>query len=106
MEDKYIFETTSKREMDLVVNRFNMLLALEELKNWYRDLYNGKCYDGKYLCNGKLYTSKELMEATDVPRDEYGIIKDCEHIFSADDILERINDIIGDMLDFIERNIY
>lgn len=106
MEDKYIFETTSKREMDLVVNRVNMLLALNDLKDWRRALYNGKCYDGRYLCNGKVYTDRELIEATDVPRDEYGIIKDCTHIFFTDDIINKIDEIIGDMSDFIERNMY
>lgn len=106
MEDKYTFETIDRREMDLVVNRNKMLLALSELKDWYGALYNGKCYDTKYVCEGKIYTQQELHNADNLQRDEHGLIKDCKEVYLIDDVLNRINDIIGDMYEFIERNMY
>ena len=106
MEDKYTFETTDKREMDLVVNRNRMLLALSELRDWRNSLYRGKDYDGCYLVCGKLYSERELMEATDLPRNEYGYLEDCKKVYSADDIITKIDYILDNMDDFIERNLY
>lgn len=106
MEDKYTFETTNSREMDLVVNRTKMLLTLNELKDWYRSLYNGKCYDTSFVCNGKLYTHEEFNKATDLPTDKNGFVKDYKEVYEIDNVLKRIDEILGDMYEFVERNMY
>ena len=41
MNDKYIFETESAREMELVLYRHKILSVLEDIKNWRRELYKG-----------------------------------------------------------------
>lgn len=101
MEDKYTFETTDALEMELVTNRHRMIYALGELNDWRRELHNGKEYDTCYLCNGKVYTQRELLEATDLPRDEYGCITDCERIYLIDNVIKRIDGIMDDISDFI-----
>ena len=52
MNNKYIFETDDLNEMNLVVNKYKLLNALEELKSWRRDLYKGYDNEIKYLGNG------------------------------------------------------
>ena len=55
MNNKYIFETDDLNEMNLVVNKYKLLSALEELKSWRRDLYKGYDNDIKHLSNGNIY---------------------------------------------------
>ena len=37
MNDKYVFETESPREMELVVSRHKILSVLDDIKNWRRE---------------------------------------------------------------------
>ena len=58
MNDKYIFETESEREMRLVTNIHKFLAALSELKEWYIQILNGKDVNEntKYLIQGNVYS--------------------------------------------------
>ena len=55
MNNKYIFETDDLNEINLVVNKYKLLSALEELKSWRRYLYKGYDNDIKHLSNGNIY---------------------------------------------------
>ena len=39
MNDKYVFETESSREMEIVASRHKILSVLDDIKNWRRELY-------------------------------------------------------------------
>ena len=65
MNDKYIFETESSREMELVSSRHKIMSVLEEIKNWRRELYKGYDNNVSILFNGKLYTYNEFEETKD-----------------------------------------
>ena len=64
MNDKYIFETESEREMRLVTNRHKFLEALSELKEWYIQILNGKDVNEntKYLIQGKLIKMEKAID--------------------------------------------
>ena len=102
MNNKYIFETDDLNEMNLVVNKYKLLSALEELKSWRRDLYKGYDNDIKYLANGNLYSHQELLKDKNIPRDEHGIIKDCKDIYFVDNIIDRIDEILYDVNNFFD----
>lgn len=105
MEDKYTFETCDKREMDLIINRHRMVVALSELRDWYSSIYNGKEYDTCWLYKDKIYTSRELEENRDsFERDEDGFIKGLTRIYNPEAVLDRIRDILDGLWDFLERN--
>lgn len=72
MNDKYVFETESSREMEIVAFRHKILSVLDDIKNWRRGLYKGYDNNVRILCNGKLYTHTEFEEAID----EFSNLKD------------------------------
>ena len=103
--DVYKFETESCREMDLVVNRHRLILALYEFLEWSRALYNGRDYDTQYLCNGKIYTQRELYEDKEIPRDEHGmIVGGCKEIYTVDQLLNKLDRLLEDVRDLIARD--
>lgn len=103
--DVYKFETESRREMDLVVNRHKLILALYEFLEWYRALYNGRDYDTQYVCNGKIYTQRELHEDKEIPRDEHGmIVGGCTEIYTTDQLLHKLDSLLDDVRDIIARD--
>ncbi len=72
MNDKYVFETESAREMEIVASRHKMLSVLDDIKNWHRELYKGYDNNVRILCNGKLCTHAEFEDAID----EFNNLKD------------------------------
>lgn len=103
--DVYKFETESCREMDLVVNRHRLILALYEFLEWSRALYNGRDYDTQYLYNGKIYTQRELYEDKEIPRDEHGmIVGDCKEIYTVNQLLNKLDRLLEDVRDIIARD--
>lgn len=60
MNDKYVFETESSREMEIVASRHKILSVLGDIRNWRREISKGYDSNIRYLCNGKIYTSSEL----------------------------------------------
>ena len=103
-EDKYTFETSSIRDMNLVVNRNDMFYALTKLSDWRRELWNNKDYDSQYLCNGKLYTQQDILMNNDLPRNEDGTFVDCKKVYVVEDIINKIDSILVDLSEFIYRN--
>lgn len=98
MNDKYVFETESSREMEIVVSRHKILSVLDDINNWRRELYKGYDNNVRILCDGKLYTYTELEEVWDeLPKDEHGLIKDCKYIYLNDDLIDKIDDLLSDV---------
>ena len=98
MNDKYIFETESTREIELVASRYKLLSVLDDIKNWRRELYKGYDNNLRYLCDGKLYTFTELEKARDaLPKDEHGLLKDCKQVYLDDDLIDKIDDLLSEV---------
>ena len=109
MNDKYIFETESEREMRLVTNRHKFLAALSELKEWYIQILNGKDVNEntKDLIQGNVYSinetqNKKFYKNNNIKKDEHGFIKDCKTIYLQEDILKKIEEILDGTFDMIE----
>ena len=49
MNDKYVFETESSREMEIVASRHKILSVLDDIKNWRRELYKGFYVVANYI---------------------------------------------------------
>ena len=98
MNDKYIFETESSREMELVSSRHKILSVLDDIKNQRRELYKGYDNNLRYLCNGKLYTFTELEEVREeLPKDEHGFLKNCKHVYLENELIDKIDDMLSDI---------
>lgn len=98
MNDKYVFETESSRKMEIVASRHKILSVLDDIKNWRRELYKGYDNNVRILCNGKLYTYTEFEKAIDeLPKDEHGLIKDCKHVYSDNDLIDKIDDFLSEV---------
>lgn len=98
VNDKYIFETESTREMELITSRHKLISVLDDINDWRRNIYKGYDNNLKILCNGKLYTPIELEEAKDeLPKDEHGLIKDTKEVYLADDLINSIDDLLYDI---------
>lgn len=98
MNDKYIFETESSREMEIVVSRHKILSVLDDIKNWRRELYKGYDNNVRILCNGKLYTYTEFEETrNELLKDEHGLIKGCKHVYLDNDLIDKIDDLLSEV---------
>ena len=98
MNDKYVFETESSGEMEIVASRHKILSVLNDIKNWRREIYKGYDSNIRYLCNGKIYTSSELEKSKkDLPQDEPGMIKDCKHVYLDNDLIDKIDDLLSEV---------
>ena len=102
MNDKYVFETESSREMEIMASRHKILSVLDDIKNWRRELYKGYENNVRILCNGKLYTYTEFEKARDelpkdeLPKDEHVLIKDCKHVYLDNDLIDKIDDFLSE----------
>ena len=82
MNDKYVFETESSREMEIVASRHKILSVLDDIKNW----------------RSKLYTRTEFEETRDeLPKDEHGLIKDAKHVYLNNDLIDKIDDLLSEI---------
>ena len=97
MNDKYIFETDTVKEMELVVDRHKLVSTLYELEKWRRNLYKGYDNNIQYLRNGKIYNQWENMNK-DFSNDD---INDCKEIYLVEDIINQIDDILYDVNNII-----
>ena len=98
MNDKYVFETESSREMEIVASRHKILSVLDDINNWRRELYKGYDNNVRILCDGKLYTYSEFEKAKDkLPKDEHGLIKDCKYVYLDDDLIDKIDDLLSEV---------
>ena len=98
MNDKYVFETESSREMEIVVSRHKILSVLDDIINWRKELYKGYDNNVRILCNGKLYIYSEFEKAKDeLPKDELGLIKDCKHVYLDNDLIDKLDDLLSDV---------
>lgn len=95
MNDKYVFETESSREMEIVASRHKILSVLDDIKNWR---YKGYDNNVRILCNGKLYTQTEFEEERDeLSKDEHGLIKDSKHVYLDNDLIDKIDDLLSEV---------
>ena len=93
---KFTIETTDRSEINLYVNAYKLLLALEELKEYRRELYKGYSNDVLYLING--YKYEGLDKKTDVKCDEGKSIQ----VIDTDKVIDKIDDILSDIYQFLE----
>ena len=105
MEDmRFTIQTDSKRDMNLMLNAERMALALYELLEWRRILYNCKDYgDCKYLYKGKLYDENEFSKI-EIPDEEYNenfTVKDLKSVYTRETIERRLNQYLDDVADLI-----
>ena len=95
MNDKYVFETESLKEMELIISRYKMLSVLDDIKNWRREIYKGYDNNISILYDGKLYTHMEFEQVRDkLPKDEYGRVKNCRYIYLQNDLIDKIDDLL------------
>lgn len=98
MKNKYIFETNSLNEMELVINRQKMFSVLEDIKNWRRELYKGYDSNIKYLCNGKLYSFEEYIKNEEsFPKNEQGFTKDLKMVYTTNELINKIDYFLSEV---------
>lgn len=100
-EMKFKIETTNRREAAMYLQAPKMALALNELMELRRALYNDREYDTMYLYDGKLYTQNEMFHLErDYEKDkEEG--KTCITVMTADQVMHKIDNILRGLEDII-----
>lgn len=108
-ETRYIIQTSDKRELNLYLNANKLALALYDLIEWRRAIYNGKTYGEVYhLYDGKLYSDDEWMKNYDKivkpeDKDDIGFIKKgkVQRVYLEDDVEKLLGDKLEDINEFI-----
>ena len=87
-------ENKESRDIELIVNRYKMICALDELEKYRHDLYNGHCEDVIYVRDdkkaeidenktiGDVKITKECIEIKNVLNVLDDILKDVKHLVS------------------------
>ena len=87
-------ENKESRGIELIVNRYKMICALDELEKYRHDLYNGHCEDVIYVRDdkkagidenktiGDVKRTKECIEVKNVLNVLDDILKDVKHLVS------------------------
>lgn len=85
---KHIIETNDPETLELYLNAPKMMYALNEIREWRRELYRGKNYDWVVLYKGKLYKPEEWETKNFVPEEEP------QFLYTDDAILRRLDDAL------------
>lgn len=111
-ETIYKIETTDNRQMLLYLNAERMMLALEDILMWYREICNGKDYGYKILYKNKEYdldnwvmNMKNIVDADDLDKNgqlKSGVIKE---IYTGKYIENKLYEYLEDIKDFINQYI-
>lgn len=87
-------ENKESRDIELIVNRYKMICALDELEKYRHDLYNGHCEDVIYVRDdkkagidenktiGDVKRTKECIEVKNVLNVLDNILEDVKHLVS------------------------
>ena len=107
---KFAIETTDEREMLLYLNASRMVLALDELLNWYKEIYNGKDYGYKILYKNKEYdlsywdrNYKTIVDTKDLDKDGYPKPSVKKEIYTSKYIEDKLNECLSDVSDFVNQ---
>lgn len=107
---KFTIETTDEREMLLYLNASRMVLALDELLNWYREIYNGKDYGYKILYKNKEYdlsywerNFNTIVDTKDLDKDGYPKPSVKKEIYTSKYIEDKLNECLSDVSDFVNQ---
>lgn len=107
---KFTIETTDEREMLLYLNASRMVLALDELLNWYKEIYNRKDYGYKILYKNKEYdlsywdrNYKTIVDTKDLDKDGYPKPSVKKEIYTSKYIEDKLNECLSDVSDFVNQ---
>ena len=87
-------ENKENRDIELIVNRYKMICALDELEKYRHDLYNGHREEVIYVRDDKkigiddnktiedVKRTRECIEVRDVLKVLDGILEDVKHLIS------------------------
>lgn len=92
-ETKYKIETTDRRELEMYINAPRAFYALNELREWRRELYRGKSYDWVVIYKGKKYKAEE-WETKDFEVEEN---EEVHYVYDDDTIIQHIDEILRDI---------
>ena len=82
-------ENKESRDIELIVNRYKMICALDELEKYRYDLYNGHRDEVISVRNGRRIERDENKTIEDV--------KNTEASLEVDDVLNALDDILDDV---------
>lgn len=82
-------ETKESRDIELIINRYKMICALDELEKYRYDLYNGHRDEVISVRNGKRIERDENKTIEDV--------KNTKVCLEIDDVLNVLDDILDDV---------
>lgn len=116
-EDKetFIYRTNNKRDFSLVINSSSMLLALYNILDWERKLYNYKDYgEGSVVYRGELMTveewdrrknNKEIIFNYNTGNYEDSLgevpIKEVHSVYTREQICSELDYILEDVKSFV-----
>ena len=98
-------EDENRSDINVIVNRYKLISALEDLDTLYRNLYNGKIYDPDNIVyitkDNRIATEEDYKEAQDRGKPLSGkgyYIKQDWIENKLDDILQDVRQILNDYL--------
>lgn len=87
-------ENKESHDIELIVNRYKMICALDELEKYRYDLYNGHCEDVIYVRDDEKTGTDDNKTIEDVKR-----TKECIEVKNVlnvlDDILEDVKHLVS-----------
>ena len=98
-------EDKNRSDINVIVNRYKLISALEDLDTLYRNLYNGKIYDPDNIVyitkDSRIATEEDYKEAQDRGKPLSGLgyyIKQDWIENKLDDILQNVRQTLNDYL--------
>lgn len=82
-------ENKESRDIELIVNRYKMICALDELEKYRYDLYNGHCEEVIYVRDYKKIGIDDNKTVEDV--------KNTRECIEVKDVLNVLDDILDDV---------
>ena len=87
-------EDKESRDIELIVNRYKMICALDELEKYRYDLYNGHCEEVIYVRDDRKIGTDENKTIEDVRKTRECIeVKDVLNVL--DDILDDVKHLVS-----------
>ena len=82
-------ENKESRDIELIVNRYKMICALDELEKYRHDLYNGYCEEVIYVRDDRKIGTDDNKTVEDVKK-----TREC---IEVKDVLNALDDILDDV---------
>ena len=94
-QTKYTIETTDRYELNLYINVYKLISALDDIKEFRRNLYKGYYNDVLYMTKGYKY---ERLEKKDIEIKEGDSI--C--VMNVDKIIDEIDYMLKDVSNLLD----